>query len=228
MNSNKILSGLSYLPHKKPKKLIFMLHGYGDTAENFIHVSSMLEQLDLKVNYIALNAPKQIPNYPIGRQWFNLYPNGIYIDKVGVTETKIIKKEISEAVLLIKNTISEKKDFYGLSFNDCFLLGFSQGGMMTYEFGNNFQDCLAGLAIISGCIMFEKLTINKYLLKTPIFISHGSKDEVLPIKLFDEAYEHLKKNKFLFESHILEEDSHIISLKAIKLLQNFIKKKPMM
>ncbi len=36
------LEGPSFLPNKKPKKLIFLFHGYGDNAENFIHLSENL------------------------------------------------------------------------------------------------------------------------------------------------------------------------------------------
>ena len=91
MNSNEILSGQSFLPHKKPKKLIFMLHGYGDSAENFINIANLLDNESFKANYFALNAPSTTPNYPSGKQWFDLNPNGIYIADAGLEEFKIIK-----------------------------------------------------------------------------------------------------------------------------------------
>ena len=72
--------------------------------------------------------------------------------------------------------------------------------------------------------MSEDIIINKSLLTTPIFISHGDKDEVLPIKIFDQSCDLLRKNKFKYESHKLEGDTHTISPNAINLLQKFIKK----
>ena len=83
MNSNIILSGPSFLPHKNPQKLIFMLHGFGDSAENFINIAGSLDLPDFKANYFALNAPSTIPNYSLGRQWFDLNPNGICIANAG-------------------------------------------------------------------------------------------------------------------------------------------------
>ena len=62
------------------------------------------------------------------------------------------------------------------------------------------------------------------LLQTPIFISHGEKDEVLPIKNYYKATEYLKINKCNLESHVLEKDAHNISPEAITLFQKFIKK----
>ena len=69
----------------------------------------------------------------------------------------------------------------------------------------------------------QKIT-NEALLQTPIFISHGEQDEVLPIKNYYKATEYLKINKCNFESHVLDEDGHNISPEAIILLQKFIKK----
>jgi len=224
MNSNEILNGQSFLQHENPQKLIFMLHGYGDSAENFIHVANSFDHLDFRANYFALNAPLVIPNYPLGRQWFDLYPNGIYIADAGFKEIKIIQSEILRVNQMLKNTINKIINKYKLSYKDCFLLGFSQGGIMTFEFGNYSSNSLGGLAILSGRIMTEDIVTNKSLIKTPIFISHGDSDDVLPIKVYEQACNFLKKNKLLYESYKLKGDTHMISPNAINLLQKFIKK----
>jgi len=224
MDEAKILTGPSFLTHEQPKKLFFMLHGYGDTADNFIHIAGALDQPTWQANYFALNAPFLIPNYSIGRQWFELYPNGVYISEAGPNEIKIIRSQVNSAVQQIEQTIIKQKNKYNLLFRDCFLLGFSQGGIMTFEFGNFFQDILAGLVIISGRIMEQGEISNQSLLQTPIFISHGDKDDVLPIKNFFKSCKYLEKNKCSFEKHLLAGDTHTISPKAIDLLQKFIKK----
>ena len=224
MDEANKLTGPSFLAHEKPKKLFFMLHGYGDTADNFIHIAGALDQPDWQANYFALNAPFLIPNYSMGRQWFELYPNGVYISEAGPNEIKIIRSQVKIAVQQIKQTITKQKNKYNLSFRDCFLLGFSQGGIITFEFGNFFQDQLAGLAVISGRIMEQGKITNQYVLQTPIFISHGDQDDVLPVKIFFKSCEYLEKNKLIYEKHLLAGDTHTISPKAIDLLQKFIKK----
>ena len=224
MNSSKTLAGPSLLQHKKPKKLIFMLHGYGDTAENFIHIAKYLDQTEWHANYIALDAPNSIPNYPAGRQWFPINLNSSNNIEMDESKRKIVNCDILESVKLLNHTIDKIKDSYDLSYKDCFLLGFSQGGMIAFEFGNYCHDRLGGLAILSGRIIREKLISNFSLLKTPIFISHGEKDEVIPIKLYHSACAYLSKNKLLYEGYVIKEDGHTISLDAINLLQKFIKK----
>ena len=72
-------------------------------------------------------------------------------------------------------------DSLDLTLADCILMGFSQGGMMTFEVGNQLLEKIGGLIILSGRIMKESPVKNSNLKKTPIFILHGEQDEVIPI-----------------------------------------------
>ena len=220
----EILNGPSFSRHDNPKKLIFMLHGYGDNAANFMHLAHPIDQEEWQAAYIALNAPGVISGNFMGYQWFDLYPNGVYIADAGPKEFDQINKEVNESVKKIIKTIDQYCESLTLTYKDCFLMGFSQGGMMTFEVGNFLQKKLAGLAILSGRIMSPQQITNENLLQTPIFISHGELDEVLPIKNYYKATEYLKINKCNFESHIIASDAHNISPEAITLLQKFIKK----
>ena len=221
---NNTLTGPSYKIHEKPQKLIFLLHGYGDNADNFIHIANHLDEIEFKANYIALNAPTIIPDYPIGRQWFPLNLNNTKTFPYKKNESETITSEILHSLSLLENTIMKIKDNYGLQFNDCFVIGFSQGGMIAFEFGNYFQESLAGIGIISSKIIREETVKNSLLLKTPIFISHGDKDEVLSIENFYKSCRFLKENKLFFEDHLISGDAHTISPKTISILKKFLKK----
>ena len=76
----EILKGPSISKHDNPKKLIFMLHGYGDNAANFMHLANPIDIEDWQAQYISLNAPSFIAGNFMGYQWFDFYPNGIYIE----------------------------------------------------------------------------------------------------------------------------------------------------
>ena len=201
-----------------------MLHGYGDNAKNFIEITHFLHQQNKNINYFALDAPFPIANYPSGKQWFDIYPNNINITEAGPKEMKIMRTQIEISIKKILNTINYIKNKFKLNLNDCFVCGFSQGGMMTFELGNFVNNRFGGLAILSGRILNEKKITNESFLKTPLFISHGDQDEVLLVNYFFKSCEYLKKNKFHFEHHLIKGDNHTISSKAIIFLQNFIKK----
>ena len=221
---SEILNGPSISKHDKPKKLIFMLHGYGDNAANFMHLANPIDKDEWGVQYIALNGPGFITGNFIGYQWFDLYPNGIYIAEAGAKEFQLIEKEINNVIIRIVATIKHYCSSLNLNLSDCILMGFSQGGIMTFEVANFLKEKLAGLVILSGRIIKEDSINNSVLQQTPIFISHGERDEVIPIKSFHNSTDYLSTNKCNFESHILPLDEHNISPEAIILLQNFIKK----
>ena len=220
----EILNGPSISKHDNPKKLIFMLHGYGDNAANFMHLANPIDLDDWEAQYVALNGPGYIPGNLMGYQWFDLYPNGIYIAEAGPKEFEQIQKEIDEVVNKIIYTMEHYCDSLDLTLADCMFMGFSQGGMMTFEVGNQLSEKIGGLIILSGRIMKEGPIKNSILKKTPIFILHGEQDEVIPIQSYYKSIEYLKANKCNFESHAIHSDGHNISPEAISLLQNFIKK----
>ncbi len=176
------------------------------------------------MKYVALNAPDTIQDYPMGHEWFQLYLNGTHISNAGVKEYDVAKKKISENVEKIYNSISILLENLNLKMTDCFVMGFSQGGMMAFELGKILQKHLAGLAIISSRIISIEQKPNNAFLKTPIFISHGGQDAVLPVSNYNESIEVLKNFNYNYENHLIEKDEHTMSQETITLFQNFIKK----
>ena len=47
----EILKGPSLTKHQNPKKLMIMLHGYGDNATNFIQIANLIDQDDFEMKY---------------------------------------------------------------------------------------------------------------------------------------------------------------------------------
>ena len=221
---DNILKGPSITKHQNPKKLMIMLHGYGDNATNFIQIANLIDQDDWGMKYIALNAPDTIQDYPMGYEWFQLYLNGTHISNASAKEYDVVKNKISKNIEKIYNSISLLLENSNLNMSDCFVMGFSQGGMMAFELGKILQKHLAGLAIISSRIISKEHEPNNAFLKTPIFISHGGQDVVLPISNYNESIEVLKNYNYNYENYLIEKDEHTMSQETITLFQNFIKK----
>jgi phospholipase/carboxylesterase len=221
---DNILKGPSITKHQNPKKLMIMLHGYGDNATNFIQIANLIDQDDWGMKYVALNAPDTIQDYPMGYEWFQLYLNGTHISNASAKEYDVVKNKISKNIEKIYNSISLLLENSNLNMSDCFVMGFSQGGMMAFELGKILQKHLAGLAIISSRIISKEHEPNNAFLKTPIFISHGGRDAVLPISNYNESIEVLKNYNYNYENYLIEKDEHTMSQETITLFQNFIKK----
>ena len=90
--------------------------------------------------------------------------------------------------------------------------------------GQSLNKKLAGIAIISSRIISKEHNPNNAFLKTPIFISHGGQDDVLPISNYNQSVEVLKNYNYNFENYLIEKDEHTMSQETITLFQNFIKK----
>lgn len=224
MTNKKPLSGPCFEPAKNPKKLVFLLHGYGDNAENFMHLATHLYDPKLNLNFYAPNAPSPIPQYPTGRQWFDLYPNGINFNEAGPAEKEILKQDCLSSLNLIKDYINNLCTKYKLTYKDCFIIGFSQGAIMSFEFGKYINSIFAGCVLLSGRILPSEDHEIKYFIKTPVLIVHGDQDTVLEPKHFEEAIKILKKKGFLFDSYLMRNEGHSVPIKTLKLAKNFIKK----
>ena len=105
MNKSNPIKGPSFEPNKCPEKIVILLHGYGDNGENFIPSSQELYDSSLNANFFAPNAPSIVPQYPLGRQWFDLYPNGVNFNKAGPIEKEMLKKDCFSSLDLINNYI---------------------------------------------------------------------------------------------------------------------------
>ena len=221
---DNLLKGPSLSKHDNPSKLMVMLHGYGDNAANFMHLAQPIDEDNWGMHYVSLNAPSIIQGNMMGYQWFDLYPGGVYISDAGPKEYELVNQEIELSVLKLNETINFYLKQLKLKTTDCFVIGFSQGGIITFEYARRMDMRLGGIAIMSGRIIKKSEKPNKYLKDTPIFVSHGSEDDILPISNFNESIDYLKNNSYKFESHLMKGDTHTISPNTINLLQKFIKK----
>jgi len=148
------------------KHLLVILHGRGDSAEGFEDFQQELQLPDL--NILLLNAPD--PSYT-GWSWYGLPPDQLpgILRSRRMLETAF--REIFKQGYLPEN---------------CFLFGFSQGCLMTLEFGARFPFRLAGYVGVSGYVYDAETLVDE---ASPIatqgdwLITHGTVDEVLPVEV---------------------------------------------
>ena len=153
-----------FIPSQTPSnKLIIILHGRGDSSEGFQFFPQELG-LD-EFNYLLLDAPFE--SYP-GFSWYDFPPNQL----AGIqTSSKLLSHTLD---ILFEDKYSPEETF---------LFGFSQGSLLTFEFGSRYKKALAGYIAISGYIYdSQKLLkdMNPQVNQNNWFCSHGYEDEVLP------------------------------------------------
>ena len=81
--------------------------------------------------------------------------------------------------------------------NNTFLLGFSQGAILSYSLSLNYPNKVQHVIALSGYINEELIptSITDNNIYTDYYISHGSVDQVLPVEWARKAPQYLKANK---------------------------------
>ena len=153
-------------PSRTPSNsLLIVLHGLGDSAEGFV---SLQEELGIdSLNVLLLNGPTP---YYTGFSWYDLPPNQL----PGILSSR----------RLLTQVLAETEKA-GYSSGQTFLLGFSQGCLMTLEFGARYSRPLAGYIGISGyCYDVDAILreMNPAVNSGNWLITHGTEDDVLPVE----------------------------------------------
>ena len=195
-----------FIPSKVPsKKLMIILHGRGDSSEGFTSLPPFLD-LD-EMNYLLLDAPFE---YFTGYSWYQLPPDQL----PGIEYSSQMLTKVLDEVF--------REDF---NAQESFLFGFSQGALLTFEFGARYHKVLAGYIALSGYIYdTEKLLaeMNPEVNKGQWLCTHGTYDEILPFKTSEAQVQHLQDGGFDITFKSYPKD-HNIDRDELAMIQDWIK-----
>jgi len=147
------------------KQLVIVLHGRGDSAQGFVWLQQALDMNSL--NFLLLTAPSP---YYTGFSWYDLPPNQL----PGIIQSRKLLGEV----------LAEAKSS-GYPPEKTFLLGFSQGCLMTLEFGARYPQRLGGYVGISGYSYDPEAllrALDPNVNQGDWLITHGTDDEMLPVE----------------------------------------------
>jgi len=205
-NLNLKLNNIFYPSAIPSKKLMIILHGRGDSSAGFTWLPPYLQMDDM--NYLLLDAPY---DYYGGRSWYDLPPNQLE----GIEYSSKILTEILDELF--------EEEF---DASQSFLFGFSQGSLLTFEFGARYHKTLAGYLAISGYIYdAEKILkeMNQDVKKAKWLCTHGTVDGVLPYAESKAQVEILQKGGFdvVFKSYVKE---HTIDRDELDMIAEWMSK----
>ena len=102
--------------------------------------------------------------------------------------------EIDEPKRLLNDFFSEL--FKKHTSKNVYVLGFSQGGLVCFDFVLYLDQSLGGIFPICGFLRQPKIEIVRFhpsQKNTPILIGHGKDDDKVPVEASENAYRLLKK-----------------------------------
>jgi phospholipase/carboxylesterase len=180
-----------------PEILIIFFHGWGSNGDDLIQLAPLFAQHFPTAYFLSPNGPEACPQNPFGgRQWFSLDFN-----TDGSIDRSNMPEKISISSQEVKKFIKYWQDKLSIKNKKTFLIGFSQGSMLTLEIGTN--ELLGGLLCYSGSFINNNIPLTK---KHKIMLIHGELDEVIPLQSMENA-------KVTLE----ELGANVISYKCIKL-----------
>ncbi len=197
-----------FIPSKVPsKKLMIILHGRGDSSQGFTFLPEYLG-ID-EMNYLLLDAPY---DYFGGFSWYDMPPNQL----TGIAYSSGILADILDALF--------EEEF---NADESFLFGFSQGSLLTFEFGARYEKVLAGYLAISGYIYDADNLLkemNQNVKASNWLCTHGTYDNVLPYDSSRLQVEALQHGGFdiIFKSY---EKEHNVVKEELDMIAEWIKAK---
>src|SRR5262245_50346853 len=164
----------------QPYPVIVCLHGRGADRRD---LAGLAPWIDLSgYLYVCPNAPVTIsigPGYT-GQAWYE--PGG-----------NPSAAAMEEALTSLDGVIRDVFSQYRVAPGQAILLGFSQGGAMTYRYGMLRPELFAGLVILSGALRNPEALLPQLPARRDqrIFIAHGTHDSVVPVELSRNASDFL-------------------------------------
>lgn len=162
-------------PPKTNGKLVVVLHGRGDSSAGFHWMPNTMALPG--VSWLLVNAPD---SWYGGFSWYGMPPD----HGPGVERSRALLDRLFDEI-----------ETEGFAPEDTVLFGFSQGCLLTLEWGGRTERQLAGCIGVSGyCYNPTALgaEASDAAKSRPWLVTHGIQDEVLPYDVTKEQIDELK------------------------------------
>ncbi|MEH7075972.1 alpha/beta hydrolase [Neobacillus drentensis] len=185
---------------------LFLMHGIGSNEQNMLSLVSGLEE-----RFYIFSIRGHLPQPP-GYAFFTIQGYG-----------KPHREVFDEGINKLKSFIDYACAEYPVDQSQLFLLGFSQGAILSMTLGLTLGSRIKGIIALSGYIpafVKEKYDVQP-VDKLSLFISHGEMDHVLP---FDWGLENNKYFRSLgadvtFKTY---QEGHTVSMENHKDFMNWL------
>jgi phospholipase/carboxylesterase len=159
-------------PSDGPPPLLIVLHGLGSNEHDLIGLAPYLHP---RFQIVSARAPYTLT--PGSYAWFELGWTA--------TDISINFQQAEQSRALLINFIAEVLTAYGGDPARVYLLGFSQGAIMSASVALTEPELIAGTVLMSGRIPAEIRPLigpAERLAGKPFLVVHGTADTVLPIQ----------------------------------------------
>ena len=189
-----------------PKNAFVAFHGWCGNKDSFKTIAPLLKIADCA--WYFPEGPYIAENDKNKKSW-------AYKNRDGKWDVGLTRELLTD---FFKNIILPK-----FKPENIFIIGFSQGAAVCYEFILSLNYHFGGIFPIAGFIRDKDkaIDIHESQFETPIIIGHGKDDDVVPLKASEIAYSVLKKNCRNVFLHVYN-GKHKIGLDYMKKVRSYI------
>lgn len=201
-----LLSVPRELPDSAAAPLVICIHGRGADMNDLVDLAPLLDD---GYRFVFPNALKPFEPYPgmtFGWTWFDGLPPTLE----SITASRTLLLELIDALIARYPTPPGK----------LIVSGFSQGGVMSLDTGFRTKHEVAGIVVMSGALYEDDLPPLRPL---PVFIAHGTEDEMLPVIEARRARHVLEEHGLNPEYHEFPM-GHQVVMEEIALVRDFMQR----
>ena len=192
-------------PLHKALKALIMVHGRGGCARDILSLANQLN-----VQEYALLAPQANHN-----SWY-------HYSFMAIPEHN--EPWLSSAIEIISDTVDHVIR-RGISAENIYFLGFSQGACLVLEVTARDAKKYGGVIAFTGGLIGDKIYLDNYkgdFKGTPVFIGTGDFDSHVPLERVNETYTVLTEMKANVTKKVYPNKPHAISDEEIELVNSLI------
>ena len=189
----------------RAKKAVIMLHGRGASADDILGLAQ-----HLNVSDFAVLAPEATNS-----TWYP-YPF--------IAPPKQNEPWLSSALTLIGEIVSDINNA-GISSQNIYFVGFSQGACLTLEFVTRNAQTWGGVAAFTGGLIGDKIYPENYrgdFQGTPVFIGTSDPDPHIPVERVHESEKIIKSMNASVTKKIYPNIGHTITMEEIRLANSLV------
>lgn len=196
---------LNYVDYKigdNPKKLVIFLHGYNGNIEDHQYAIDWLISNLTSVYLIIPEAPEICDKNPKKRQWFGMlkYDPENLRTKSNTSIKEIFdiynksSQEISKRSKDVNALIDTIQNKYDIKNENTYIIGFSQGAMLTIYTALTRKQEIASAFPIAGIIAGYSLLEKEQQSRPKLYLHHGEADMKVQYKTHKQTLRWLKKH----------------------------------
>jgi phospholipase/carboxylesterase len=217
----ELLQNIEIETAPNPQVAVIWLHGLGADGNDFV---PLVNELDLSglpgIRFVfphAKTMPVTINGGYVMRAWYD------------ITGAELTRREDEGGLRASQRDVEAliaREKARGIPASRIILAGFSQGCAMTLQTGMRHPEKLAGMLCLSGYLPLANVVINERSqesLATPIFMAHGTHDNVVPFARARESKDVLVSLGYQVEWHEYMMQ-HSLCLEEVQDISKWIRK----